>query len=153
MAWGLEVFAYYDPFYWGPQNLILNFLIWTLFAYFSARGTSEKPFEDAMQLMGYVFGLGLLMDFMMIPSMWVGIGMILSYVHATKYVLMWYWRQTIFILTTISISLGISALVSEPVQSIFLWGIVLTLFLILSQARLRSKRIPIEEKSEEKKKE
>lgn len=144
MAWGIEAFAYFDPFYWGAGGVIYGFIVWTIFAYLSARGSSEKPLEEAMQVVGYSFGLGLLMDFMMIPSMWVGIGMIVAYVYSTKYVLKWNWRKTIFVLTSVSINLTISALVSEPVKSIFLWGVIILVLLLMSQQRVRQKKIEAE---------
>ncbi len=150
MAWGFEYFVYWDPFYWGAQGLIMNFIIWTLFAYLSARGASDKPLEDAMRVMGYTFGAGLLMDFMLFPSMIVGLGMIVAYILATKYVVKWNWGITVFVMVTVSINLWISAIVAEPVKSIFLWGVILLMLFIRSQERIRKNKIAAEKKVEKK---
>jgi hypothetical protein len=141
MAWGIEAFAMFDPFYWGAYGVVYSFVVWTLFAYISFRGSSEKPLEESMQLMGYTFGAGLLLDFMGIPALWVGVGTIIAYVLGAKYILKWNWRKTIFVLTTITINLSISALVSEPVKSIYLWGVLIGLMFIVSQQRIRENKI------------
>ena len=150
MAWGFESFVYWDPFYWGPQALVMNFIIWTLFAYLSARGASDKPLEEAMQVMGYTFGAGLLMDFMGFPSMWVGILLLVSYVFATKYVVKWTWGKTAFVMGTISVNLGVSSIVAEPVKPIFLWGVILLMLFLRSQERIRKNKINAEKKVEKK---
>ncbi|HPM85743.1 MAG: hypothetical protein PHY04_02225 [Candidatus ainarchaeum sp.] len=148
MAWGLEFLAYLDPFYWGAGGVIFNFFIWSAFAYLGSRGDASKPLEQAMQIIGYVFGLGLLMDFMMLPSMWVGVGMVLSYVYSTKYVLKWDWRRTFFILLIVLLSVGLAAFVSEPVRWVFLIIIMLGSFWVIGQSKFRSKKILAQEKSE-----
>jgi hypothetical protein len=148
MAWGLEFLAYLDPFYWGAGGVIFNFFIWSAFAYLGSRGDASKPLEQAMQIIGYVFGLGLLMDFMMLPSMWVGIGMVLSYVYSTKYVLKWDWRRTFFILLIVLLSVGLAAFVSEPVRWVFLIIIMLGSFWVIGQSKFRSKKILAQEKNE-----
>jgi hypothetical protein len=148
MAWGLEFLAYLDPFYWGAGGVIFNFFIWSAFAYLGSRGDASKPLEQAMQIIGYVFGLGLLMDFMMLPSMWVGVGMVLSYVYSTKYVLKWDWRRTFFILLIVLLSVGLAAFVSEPVRWVFLIIIMLGSFWVIGQSKFRSKKILAQEKNE-----
>ena len=150
MAWGLEAFVYWDPFYWGAQALIMNFIIWSLFAYLSARGSTEKPFEEAMQVIGYTFGAGLLMDFMMIPSMWVGIGMLLSYILATKYVVKWTWGKTIFVIGTISVNLGMSTMLPRSVAPIFLWGVVMLMLFLRSEESIRRNKIEAQKKVQKK---
>ncbi len=146
MPWGLETFVYWDPFYWGPTGLIMSFIIWTLFAYLSARGASDKPLEEAMQVMGYTFGIGLLMAFMGIPSMWVGILLLVSYILATKYVVKWTWGKTIFVMGTISVNLGISSMMPGSVAPIFLWGVILLMLFIRSQERIRRNKLGEEAK-------
>ena len=150
MPWGLENFVYWDPFYWGAHGLIMGFIIWTLFAYLSSRGSSEKPLEEAMQIIGYTFGVGLLMDFMGIPSFWVGIGLLFAYIFATRYVVKWNWGKTIFVIGTISVNLGISALMPGSVAPIFLWGVILLMLFLRSQERIRRNKINEEKKSEKK---
>ena len=150
MAWGFANFVFWDPFYWGPTGLIMNFIIWTLFAYLSSRGATDKPLEEAMQVMGYTFGAGLLMDFMRIPSMIVGISLLLSYIFATKYVVKWTWGKTFFVIGTISINLGMSTMMPRSVAPIFLWGVVMLMLFIRSQERIRKNKINAEKKVEKK---
>ena len=145
-AWGLERLVFWDPFYWGAEGLILNFIIWTLFAYLSARGASDKPLEEAMQVIGYTFGVGLLMDFMRIPSLWVGIGLLLAYILATQYVVKWSWGRTFFVMGTISVNLGMSNLLPNSVAPIYLWGVILMMLFIRSQERVRRNKINAEKK-------
>jgi hypothetical protein len=151
MAWGFESFVYWDPFYWGAEALVMNFIIWTLFAYLSARGASEKPLEEAMQVMGYTFGAGLLMDFIGLPSMWVGIFLLVSYILATKYVVKWTWGKTVFVMGTITVNLGMSTMMPKSVAPIFLWGVVMLMLFIRSQERIRKNKIIAEKKVTEKK--
>jgi len=146
MAWGFANFVFWDPFYWGPTGLIMNFIIWTLFAYLSSRGATDKPLEEAMQVIGYTFGVGLLMDFMMIPSMWVGILLLVSYILATKYVVKWTWGKTVFVMGTITVNLGISSLMPGSVAPIFLWGVILMMLFLRSQERIRRNKIEEEAK-------
>lgn len=148
MVWGFEFLAYLDPFYWGVSGVIFNFFIWSAFAYLGSRGDASKPLERAMQIIGYVFGLGLLMDFMMLPSMWVGLGMVLAYVYSTKYVLKWDWRRTFFILFIVLIIVGLAAFVSETVRWFFLIVILLGTFWIIGQSKMRSKKVIDQEKSD-----
>ncbi len=150
MAWGIEAFAFFDPFYWGAEGVILSFILWTIFAYLGSRGSSEKPLEEAMQVVGYTFGVGLLLDFMAIPSLWVAVGMTIGYVLATRYVVKWDWSKTIFILVTIFINFSILVLLPDSLRSIFLWGVLIMMLLFLSQERIRRKKIKEETKSEKK---
>lgn len=150
MPWGIENFVYWDPFYWGPQGLIMNFIIWTLFAYLSGRGSSDKPLEDAMQIMGYCFGMGLLMDFMGIPSLFVGWGMLGTYLLATKYVVKWNWGRTLFVAGTITFNLSISSILPPMVSPIYLWGVIMGMLFLRSQERIRQKKIEAEMKNSKK---
>ena len=150
MAWGLETFVYWDPFYWGANALIMNFIIWMLFAYLTRRGNTAKPLEEAMQVIGYTFGVGLLMDFMGIPSMWVGILLLVAYILATKYVVKWNWKETIFVMGTISVNLGMSSLLPGSVAPIFLWWVIMVMLFLRSQEKIRRKKIEAEKKSEKK---
>ena len=124
----------------------MGFVIWTLFAYLSSRGSTDKPLEEALQIIGYTFGVGLLMDFMGIPSLWVGIGLLIAYILATKYVVKWNWGKTIFVMGTISVNLGISAMMPGSVAPIFLWGVILLMLFIRSQERIRRNKIEAENK-------
>jgi len=85
MAWGWEFIAGLDPFSKGMTAVIGNFVFFFVFGYIAARG-GENPIEKTIETIGLAFVVGLFLTMFGLPPLFVGMGYLIGYVLAIKYI-------------------------------------------------------------------
>ncbi|MFA6064489.1 MAG: hypothetical protein WCW44_06475 [archaeon] len=84
MAWGWEFIAGLDPFAHGMTGVIGSFVFLFVFGYIAARG-GENPIEKTVETIGLAFVAGLFLVMFNLPPLFIGMGYLVAYVLAIKY--------------------------------------------------------------------
>ncbi|MFA6268747.1 MAG: hypothetical protein WCW13_05265 [archaeon] len=79
MVWGWEYIAGFNPFEFSALRIINSIIFLFVFGYLSARGTKENPWEEALEIMGYLMVVAFALALLDLPPLWMGVGYIAAY--------------------------------------------------------------------------
>jgi len=147
-------FAGFDSFHFGIFSALGLLMFLFAFSYAAYRGREENPMQLAAEVTIYVMVFALALDFMNVPSLIVGILIIIAYEFISKHLCKTRFRVWIEGFISLWIFLIIFALVGEYLRPII--GVIgLVIFFAMSEVRVREKKKEDElesAKKEEKKK-
>ncbi|VVB75953.1 Uncharacterised protein [uncultured archaeon] len=129
-------FAGFDSFHFGLLSALGLLMFLFAFSYAAYRGREENPMQLAAEVSIYVMVFALALDFMNVPSLIVGILIILAYELISKHLCKTRFRVWVEGFISLWILLTIFALVGEYLRPII--GVIgLVIFFAMSEVRVR----------------
>jgi hypothetical protein len=152
MAWAFEVFASFDSFFDGGFWVIYVAVFFFIFGYFGARGSFDDPVKKGLELTGWSMLWGFILALTGIPSMWVGVWLIIGYGFLLKRWEKMKWQKWIVSFVSLCINFSVLVLVPEIVRPIFVFGLVVLNIFVVSEKKIRGNSKKENEESEKKEK-
>jgi hypothetical protein len=136
MVWGWEYIAGFDPFPFSALRILNSILFLFIFGYLSSRGNSDKPWEQALEIMGYLMVVAFAMSMLGLPPLWMGVGYIASYLviwQALKKKLAFEWGLFVFYLAYVFATMAVMDDLTRT------WYVIAFVVLMFIQSEIRVK--------------
>jgi hypothetical protein len=139
MAWGIEFLEGFDAFHFGADAIINGFFIMLVFSYVSRRGYTDKPFEEALEILGATYFVAFCLSIFGFPPLIVAIGLVIAYSLIQKFMFKTEFRPWLVSFVSLWIVFGMICLLDASVRNIFTWGVSILYFFLMGEISTRKK--------------
>jgi len=111
-----------------------------VFAYVSRRGYSDKPFEEALEIVGVSYLITFILSIFGFPPLIAAIGLIVAFSLIQKFMFKTEFRPWLVSFVSLCIVFGMVILIDESVRTLFMWGVTIPYFFIMGEIANRKKK-------------